>query len=160
MMLRILSLTALLTVAPLAAAAHVRVFPEADAVQSPACGFATFVVRVPVEKPIATTRIDLMIPRGVVVYAVQPKPGWEYSFTLTRGVISKITWSGGRLNPKEFDEFAFLAATPKAPGTVYWDAWQYYQDGSIVKWTGPPNADTPHSLTMITAAPCKIRGKK
>jgi uncharacterized protein YcnI len=56
--------------------------------------------------------------------------------------------------PHEFDEFAFLAATPKIPGAVNWDAWQYYEDGSIVKWTGGPGAETPHSITTITAAPC------
>ena len=57
--------------------------------------------------------------------------------------------------PHEFDEFAFLAATPKVRGTLNWDAWQYYDDGKIVSWTGPPNADTPHSITTITGGRCK-----
>lgn len=154
------ALFALALCLPTHAAAHVRVFSEADATQAPACGFTTFVMRVPVEKPIATTRVDLTVPKGVIVYAVQPKPGWQFTLQTTRGIVTGISWTGGRLNPHEFDEFAFLAATPKIPGNVNWDAWQYYEDGSIVKWIGPPNADTPHSITSITPAPCKARKKR
>ena len=147
-------LVVLLATLPIVAHAHVRVFPDVGNTQAPACGYTTFIVRVPVEKPIATTRIDLFIPKGVIVYAVQPKPNWQYNLQTTRGVITMITWSGGRLLPHEFDEFAFLAATPKVAGTVNWDAWQYYEDGSIVKWTGNPKAETPHSVTTITAGHC------
>lgn len=140
---------------PACVEAHVRVFPDAGNTQAPACGYTTFVVRVPVEKPVATTRIDLFIPRGIIVYGVQPKPNWQYNLQTTRGLITMITWSGGRLLPHEFDEFVFLAATPKVPGSVNWDAWQYYEDGSIVKWTGNPKADTPHSVTTISGGHCK-----
>jgi uncharacterized protein YcnI len=150
-----LGLILFLSIVPAAAQAHVRVFPDLESTQAPACGYTTFVVRVPVEKPIATTRIDLFIPKGVIVYGVQPKPNWQYNLTMTKGVITMITWSGGRLLPHEFDQFAFLAATPRVTGPVNWDAWQYYEDGSIVKWTGGPKADTPHSITTITAGHCK-----
>lgn len=145
----------LLISAPIGAWAHVRVFPDAGNMQAPACGYTKFVVRVPVEKPIATTRIDLFVPKGMIVYAVEPKPNWQFNLQRTRGVVTTITWSGGRLNPYEFDEFAFLAATPRVSGSVNWDAWQYYEDGSIVKWTGKPGAETPHSVTEITAGHCK-----
>jgi uncharacterized protein YcnI len=143
------------SIVPAAVQAHVRVFPDLESTAAPACGYTTFVVRVPVEKPIATTRIDLFIPKGVIVYGVQPKSGWQYNLTMTKGVITMITWSGGRLLPHEFDQFAFLAATPRVTGAVNWDAWQYYEDGSIVKWTGGPKADTPHSITTINAGHCK-----
>ncbi len=113
--------------APIGAWAHVRVFPD----------------------------VDLFVPKGMIVYAVEPKPNWQFNLQRTRGVVTMITWSGGRLNPYEFDEFAFLAATPRATGSVTWDAWQYYEDGSIVKWIGKPGAETPHSVTAITAGHCK-----
>ena len=148
------ALSLVLMSAATGAQAHVRVFPDAGNTQAPACGYTTFVVRVPVEKPIATTRIDLHIPKGIIVYGVQPKPGWQYNLQTTRGIITMITWSGGRLLPHEFDEFAFLAATPKVTGSVNWDAWQYYEDGSIVKWTGNPKTETPHSVTTITSGHC------
>jgi uncharacterized protein YcnI len=156
---RLVLLIAALALTPNAASAHVRVFPASDSTQAPACGFTEFDVRVPVEKPIATNRLDVMIPAGVIVYAVRPKPGWQFNLQTTRGVVSTISWTGGQLMPHEFDDFSFLAATPKKPGTVSWDAWQYYTDGSIVKWTGVPGSDTPHSITTITAAPCHVRKK-
>jgi len=152
---RILVFCAFIAMSPLGAHAHVRVFPDAGNTQAPACGYTKFVVRVPVEKPIATTRVDLTIPKGVIVYGVQPKPNWSFELRRTRGIVTTISWSGGRLLPYEFDEFAFLAATPKTIGTVQWDAWQYYEDGSIVKWIGKPGTETPHSITSITAGHCK-----
>jgi uncharacterized protein YcnI len=135
--------------------AHVRVFPDLESTQAPACSFTTFVVRVPVERAAATVRVDVAIPKGVVVYAVQPKPPWQFNMQTTKGIVTRISWTGGRLMPHEFDQFAFLAATPKNAGTINWDAWQYYDDGTVVSWTGPPNADTPHSITTITSGRCK-----
>jgi uncharacterized protein YcnI len=140
---------------PCPIAAHVRVFPDSENTQAPACTYARFVVRVPVERPAATVRIDLAVPKGIIVYAVQPKPPWRFDLQTRRGIVTRISWTGGRLMPHEFDEFAFLAATPKAPGTLNWDAWQYYDDGTVVGWTGPTNADTPHSVTAITPGRCK-----
>jgi uncharacterized protein YcnI len=80
-----------LTVVPLSAQAHVRVFPDAGNTQAPACGFTKFIVRVPVEKPVATNRIDLTIPKGIVVYAVQPKPNWQFNLVTTHGVVTAIS---------------------------------------------------------------------
>jgi uncharacterized protein YcnI len=140
---------------PTSTSAHVRVFPDPQNTQAPACTFTTFVVRVPVERTAATVRVDVAIPKGVVVYAVQPKPPWQFNLQTTKGIVSRISWTGGRLTPHEFDEFVFLAATPKRPGTLSWDAWQYYDDGTVVAWTGPANADTPHSITTITPGRCK-----
>jgi uncharacterized protein YcnI len=112
-------------------------------------------VRVPVERIAATVRVDVAIPKGVIVYAVQPKPPWRFDLKTTRGTVTRISWTGGRLTPHEFDDFAFLAGTPKTPGTLNWDAWQYYDDGTVVAWTGPPNTDTPHSITTIAPGHCR-----
>jgi hypothetical protein len=71
----------------------------------------------------------------------------------TKGSISSITWTG-RLMPGEFDEFAFLAATPKTAGQISWNALQYYENGEIVRWTGSPNSETPHSITTVLPANC------
>ncbi len=147
---------------PCSAAAHVRVFPETDNTQIQACTFTTFRVRVPVERPSATIRVDVAVPKGVIVYSVQPKAPWQFTLQTTKGIVTRISWTGGRLMPHEFDEFAFLAATPKSPGTLNWNAWQYYDDGTIVSWTGPTNADTPHSTTTVTPGRCKstMKAKK
>jgi uncharacterized protein YcnI len=140
---------------PSSIAAHVRVFPESENTQVPACTFTSFVVRVPVERAAATVRVDVAVPKGIIVYAVQPKPPWQFNLQTTKGIVTRISWIGGRLVAHEFDEFAFLAATPRTPGKLSWNAWQYYDDGTIVGWTGPTNADTPHSVTTVTPSRCK-----
>jgi uncharacterized protein YcnI len=147
-------ITMLLVATSTVATAHVRVFSDPNNTITRACGYAKFVVRVPVERTVPTTRIELAIPHGVTVYAVQPKVGWEITLHRTRGVVTSVTWFGGRLMPDEFDEFAFLAAAPKRPGPIAWNAWQFYENGEIVRWTGPPKSETPHSITEILPAKC------
>jgi len=137
--------------------AHVVVFPHDLLTTAPACGTITFAVRVPTEKPIPTTAVRLRIPPTITVIAVQAKPGWRADFLTNKGRITAITWSGGKIMPREFDEFAFLAAVPKTAGTVSWDAEQTYADGSVVAWTGAPGSETPHSQTTFTSAPRRCR---
>ena len=132
------------------APAHVKVFVNPGWTKAPACTYAEFIVRVPNERPNSTVRVELTIPKSVTAYAVRPDNGWKASFTMDRGRIVKITWSEGRLNPREYVTFGFLAATPKTPQLISWDALQTYEDGTVVSWTGPPNAETPHSQTEIT----------
>lgn len=144
----------ILTKSSAIAGAHVRVFPDSNHAQIAASSYEKFVVRVQVERNVPTTRIDLAIPKGVVVFAVQPKADWQFVLRKTRGFVAAISWTDGRLMPGEFDEFAFLAATPKTPGPIDWDPWQYYENGEIVRWTGPPRSATPHSVTMIQPAKC------
>ena len=137
--------------ATMTAQAHVVVFPSDLVTTAPACGVLKFVVRVPTEKPIPTTGLRLRIPANVTVIAVAPMPPWHADFETSKGRIVAIAWSGGKIMPREFEEFAFLAAAPKKFGTVNWDARQTYQDGSTVAWTGSPQSDNPHSQTVFTA---------
>jgi uncharacterized protein YcnI len=146
---------ALVATAPLAA--HVVVYPNNDVTRVPACGFTKFVVRVPTEKSIPTTGVRVLIPTGVTVIGTQPKTGgWKAAFERAKGRITAIVWTGGQIAPLEFDEFAFLAAGPPSAATVSWNALQTYADGSIVRWTGNPGSDTPHSQTVFSAPgrPC------
>jgi uncharacterized protein YcnI len=131
------------------ATAHVRVFAEPGWTRAPACNTTEFVVFVPNERPDATVRVDLAIPQSVRVIATQPVAGWTATFTKVKGRVAGITWSGGHIHPLEYQRFAFLA-TPTAPQLVSWDALQTYEGGTVVKWTGPPNSDTPHSQIQIT----------
>jgi uncharacterized protein YcnI len=61
---------------------------------------------VPTEKDIPTTKIRVEVPEGFTVTGVQPVPGWQHEFERDQGVINAITWSGGKLGPEEFQEFA------------------------------------------------------
>jgi uncharacterized protein YcnI len=153
----IAALTAVVAVTAVADA-HVRVYPNDDITTTPACGFTKFVVRVPTEKPLATTGVRVAIPGGVTVIGTQPKTGWKAELVTDRGRIVAISWTGGHIQPREFDEFAFLAAGPTRGGeTVNWDALQAYADGSVVRWTGAPGSETPHASTIFSAPakPCR-----
>jgi uncharacterized protein YcnI len=133
--LRLMALSTFLTLAVAnVASAHVVVSPE----EVPADEFEKLVVSVPTEKDIPTTGVRVEVPEGFTVLGVQPVPGWSYQFEEEAGIIKAITWSGGEIRPQEFQEFAFQARTPEEPGEFSWNAYQTYEDGSVVEWTGPP----------------------
>lgn len=114
--------------------AHVVVSPK----EVPADSYQVLTVRVPTEKDIPTTGIRVEVPDGFTVTGVRPVPGWKSEFEEDGGVIRAITWSGGEIQPQEFQEFAIQAQTPKDTGEYSWRAFQTYQDGSVVEWIGPP----------------------
>ena len=86
-----------------------------------------------------------------VVSGVQPVPGWDYSFEEDGGLITAITWSGGQIKPKEFQQFLVQAQAPEKPGEYPWRAFQTYQDSSVVKWTGPSDAEEPASVVAVVS---------
>jgi uncharacterized protein YcnI len=114
--------------------AHVVVSPK----EVPADSYQKLVTSVPTEKDIPTTKVRVEVPEGFTVTSVEPVPGWKSDFEKESGVITAITWSGGEIAPEEFQEFPFQAKTPKDTGEYAWKAYQTYQDGSVVEWTGPP----------------------
>jgi MYXO-CTERM domain-containing protein len=85
-------------------------------------------------------------------------PGWQYEFEKDSGLIKAITWSGGKIKPEEFQEFAFQAKTPKDTGEFAWKAYQTYEDGSVVEWTGPPDAEEPASVVRIASGKTDEQG--
>ncbi len=129
------------------AQAHVSVSPE----EAPAGSYEKFTVSAPNEKEIPTTEIRVDIPDGLTVSGVQPVPGWEYEFEEEGGLITAITWSDGEIQSREFQEFAFQAQTPEEPGSLTVGAIQTYEDGSVVEWTGPPDAEEPASVVEVVA---------
>ena len=157
----LLALAALLA-AP-AASAHVTVNPN----EVPADSFARFDVRVPTERPNAsTTKVVLQLPPGLFFVSFQPKPGWTRTTTtetLDPPVevfgeeqterIATVTWEGGTIAPGEFDEFGLSAKVPNAPGsTLEFAALQTYSNGEVVRWIGAEDADTPASRVTLGPA--------
>jgi uncharacterized protein YcnI len=132
---------------PAAASAHVVVSPGKAAPGS----FVTFTMSVPNEKEIPTTRVRLAIPKGVTVYSVEAVPGWEWQVTRAKGRITRLTVTGS-LPAGYFQRFAFVGAVPEKPAVLVWRAFQTYEDGSVVRWVGPPNADLPASRTVVGRA--------
>jgi uncharacterized protein YcnI len=113
--------------------AHLVVSPEEVA----AGDYTTLTVSVPTEKEVPTTKIRMEMPKGFLLSGVQPVPGWKYAFEEDRGVITAVTWSGGEIGPREFQQFLVQARAPEEPGEYPWRAIQTYADGSVVGWTGP-----------------------
>lgn len=144
--LRLLAISVFLTlITASVASAHVRVLPE----EVPADSYEVLTVRVPTEKDIPTTQVRVEVPEGFTVLGVQPVPGWDHEFEENAGVIEAITWSGGEIRPQEFQQFAVQAKTPEDTGEFAWSAFQTYEDGSVVAWTGSEDTEEPASVVTV-----------
>ena len=144
---------AMLAVAALAlpsiANAHVTVWPKTAAHGA----YERYVVRVPNEKDVATTRVEIRFPAEVRISSFLDVAGWKLEVvTDSAGKITGAVWTGN-LPPKRFVEFPFVAVNPKAGEHVVWPAFQTYAGGTIVEWTGPEGSKTPASVTTLTARP-------
>jgi uncharacterized protein YcnI len=145
---RVALVGAFLTLAVSAPAlAHVVVSPE----EATAGDYVTLTVSVPTEKEVPTTEVRVEIPDGFVLSGVQPVPGWEHAFEENGGVVTAVTWSGGEIAPREFQQFLVQAQAPEEPGEYPWRAIQTYGDGSVVEWTGPPDAEEPASVVTVVS---------
>jgi len=125
--------------------AHVVVSPE----EVKAGDYETLTVSVPTEKEIPTTEIRIEVPEGFLLSGVQPVPGWESGFAEDGGVVTAVTFSGGEIRPREFQQFLVQAQAPDEPGEYPWKAIQTYEDGSVVEWVGAPESEEPASVIEV-----------
>lgn len=123
--------------------AHVSVEPS----QVPPNSSQTFRVRVPTERNVATVQVRVEFPAGLTVSRFQPKPGWTREVERdSQQRITAVTWSGGRIEPGEFEEFVFIARTPAEEGTLLFKAWQTYEGGETVAWV---NTEEPNPAARV-----------
>jgi uncharacterized protein YcnI len=106
-----------------------------------------FTLAVPTEKENATTtKIELTPPQGFSIDSFVPAVGWKRDVSQTGSgedaVITKVTWTGGKVPTDEDAVFSFLASTD-ASKTYTFAVRQTYSDGSVVDWSGPESSDTP-----------------
>jgi uncharacterized protein YcnI len=128
--------------------AHVVVSPEVVT----AGDYETLTVSVPTEKEIPTTKIRVEVPEGFLLSGVQPVPGWEHTFQEDGGVVRAVTFSGGEIRPREFQQFLVQAQAPDKPGKYPWKAFQTYEDGSVVEWVGASESEEPASVVEVVSA--------
>lgn len=150
---------------PAAASAHVTLQPDA----APADGFTRLDVRVPNERDdAATVKVDVQFPPGFAFVSYEPRPGWKITVKREKAEqpieveggfevdeeIRQITWSGGRIGPGEFVDFGLSLRMPKgeAGDKLTFKALQTYEDGDVVRWIGPEDADEPAPIVTLTAA--------
>lgn len=130
------------------ALAHVTLSPT----ETHASERTVYTVRMPNERKVASTRLDLAIPGGVKVMSFRQVPGW--ALDVERGADGAIVgahWTG-TLMPEEYVEFAVMARNPDQPVELVWNARQSYADGTVVEWSGAPGSKTPAPRVSVTAA--------
>jgi uncharacterized protein YcnI len=145
---------ALIAVALLAAAhatafGHAVVYPKT----SVAGGRERYTVRVPNERTVPTTRIEIQFPPAMRVTSFFETPGWKLE--IVRDSTKRITgavWTGS-LPAEHTVEFSFSGVNPADPTEIRWLVLQRYANGEDADWTGPAGSDRPASSTTITAAP-------
>ncbi|MBC1704707.1 DUF1775 domain-containing protein [Listeria welshimeri] len=131
-------------VIPFQASAHVSVSPNESTVKS----WETYTMKVPSEKEMASKKIVLKIAKGVSFESYEPVPDWTTTVDKKNGT---VTWQteGNGIEKGQFQRFSFIAKNPSEEGDVAWNAYQYYEDGSIVEWVGAEDSETPHATTKI-----------
>jgi periplasmic copper chaperone A len=150
---------------PAAASAHVTLQPST----APADGFTRLDVRVPNERDdAATVKVDVQLPPGFAFVSYEPRPGWKVTVERARAEqpieveggfevdeeVRQITWQGGRIGPGEFVDFGLSLRMPKgeAGDKLTFKALQTYEDGDVVRWIGPEDADEPAPIVTLTDA--------
>lgn len=130
--------------------AHVVVYPR-EASQG---SYEKFTMRVPTEKDSPTVSVELVIPDGVSISRVEPKPDWAYEMVKDdTGKISRIVWTatGPGLSATEFGEFHMQGRVADDAAELVWKAYQTYGDGDRVDWVGASDSERPASVTMVKA---------
>jgi uncharacterized protein YcnI len=141
-----LFILALALVVPSVALAHAVVFPKTSAPGA----YEKYVLRVPNERDVPTTRVELHFPSGLRVVSFGDVADWKLQvLTDSAQRITGAVWTGSL--PKErFVEFPFVAVNPKDSARLTWPTIQTYANGEVVEWTSPDTAaKTPVSSTLV-----------
>jgi uncharacterized protein DUF1775 len=127
--------------------AHAVVYPKTSTTGA----YERYVVRVPNERKVPTTRIELQFPPDVRVSSFEDVAGWtiEIARDTAQRIIGAV-WTGS-LPPERFVELPFVAANPKTATEIHWPVIQTYADGERAEWTGPAGSKRPASSTTIGA---------
>jgi uncharacterized protein YcnI len=138
------------------ALAHITVTP--GSAQPGSAAVLTF--HVPNEEAKAdTTRVDMRIPTDhpIAQLLVKPVPGWTISVRTTTlakplvtddgqftQAVSEVIWSGGRIAPGQFQDFAISAdPLPQGISRLAFKTIQTYSNGDVVRWIDVPQPGQP-----------------
>ena len=141
-------LIAALTIATMssAAVAHVTVSPK---VSTPGA-WEKYEIRLPNEKTVPTTSLEVRFPVGLRIMSFEEKPGWTVEPVRgPGGAITGARWTG-QLPPERFTEFGVIAVNPKQAGELSWKATQTYADGARVEWSGGKDSKTPAPTVVVS----------
>jgi uncharacterized protein YcnI len=154
---------------PAVAQAHVTVQPN----EVPAGGFTRLDVRVPNEQDdAATNKVEVKMPDGFVEASYEPIAGWKVEVAKKKlakpivtddgkvdSQVSTITWTATdpavAVQPGQFRDFGLSVGMPandKEGDVLTFPAIQTYDNGDVVRWIGPPDAEEPAPQVTLTAA--------
>lgn len=126
--------------------AHVTVAPRESVVEAE----ERYTLRVPTERDTPTVRIEAQFPVEVLVISIDAKEGWRIEpSTGADGRIVSAVWSGGRIAPRESEEFSFVARNPTQGTTLVWKVTQVHEDGSRAEWIGAQGSRNPAPTTTV-----------
>lgn len=153
-----------------AASAHVTANPNTAAPGS----YSKISFRVPNEEPAADTtklEVDLPMDHPIASVSVRPQPGWDVKVEKAKlatpiksddaevtQAVSRITWSGGKIAPGQFQEFdVSLGPLPTDTDRLVFKAHQTYSNGDVVNWDQDPGnggqePEHPAPTVRLTAA--------
>jgi uncharacterized protein YcnI len=161
-------LAAATLILPAGAQAHISLHPNTI----PAGAFVTLNVRVPGEQEGAyADKVDMLVPQGFTDLDTQNVPGWTVKEVMTKLAkpiqtddgpvteeVSQIVWSGdrsqlGRLDNGTFIQFPLSIAMPEdiTGQSLAFKTLEYYSNGKVVRWIGPPSAEFPAPTINVTA---------
>ncbi|WP_181791903.1 YcnI family copper-binding membrane protein, partial [Streptomyces phytophilus] len=148
------------------AAAHVSIDPG-EAEQG---GYATVNFKVPNERDDASTvKLEVTLPTDHPLTSVMPEPvpGWDVKVEQAKldtpieshgekitEAASKVTWSGGKVEPGTFQRFPVsMGALPEDADQLVFKAIQTYDNGEVVRWIEVPEegAEEPESPAPVLA---------
>ena len=136
---------AILLLTPCVAGAHAVVYPQ----RSEPGAYERYVLRVPCERDVPTTRVEITFPAELRVLSFGEVPGWRLEVVHdTSGAITGAVWTGN-LPSERFVEFPFVAVNPRTRSRLVWPVAQIYGDGMRIDWAGAPDSDRPASVTEV-----------
>ncbi|AXK34794.1 DUF1775 domain-containing protein [Streptomyces armeniacus] len=150
------------------ASAHVSVEPEEAAKGD----YSTVTFKVPNERDDASTvKLEVNLPTGHPLASVmpQPVPGWDVKVTKSKldkpieshgekltEAVTKITWSGGKIEPGQFQQFPVsMGQLPEDTGQLVFKSLQTYDSKEVVRWIEEPKegaAEPEHPAPVLKLA--------
>jgi uncharacterized protein YcnI len=128
--------------------AHVTVQP----IQSSAGSLETYTLRVPTEKFVPTTGIEIEFPAMLKVTSFEHKPEWKTEEKKdSSGNIVAVLLTG-TIPTGESSTFKFTARNPNEEGKLPLKVIQKYQDGDKSEWTGAAGTRSPAPVIEIKKA--------
>ncbi len=119
-----------------------------------------------------TTQIEISFPTDhpIAEASVLPVPGWTAKVNMVKvtkpiktdsgsvtEAVGSIIWTGGAIEPGQFQEFTVSVGLPGDASTLVFKALQTYSDGTIVRWieltpAGGEEPEHPAPVLTLTAA--------